>query len=109
MLTDLFCFLLTPREYAQLRRCSERTIERERASGTGCQYIKIGRSVRYMQADVIDFIERHARQSTSEPTALIVPAPVERAERIRNRKGRARGSTTASTTLVYTLPHEKDG
>jgi len=66
MLTDPPDFLLTRREYAHFRRCSERTIERERASGTGCRYIKIGRGVRYKRADVLDFIERHARQSTSE-------------------------------------------
>jgi hypothetical protein len=66
MLSDLFDLLLSQREYAEIRRCSERTIERERTSGTGCRYIKIGRSVRYKRADVLDFIERHARQSTSE-------------------------------------------
>lgn len=66
MLTDPPDFLLTQREYANLRRCSERTVERERALGTGCRYIKIGRGVRYKRADVLDFIERHACQSTSE-------------------------------------------
>jgi len=45
MLTDPPDFLLTQPEYANFRRCSERTIERERASGTGCRYIKIGRGV----------------------------------------------------------------
>jgi hypothetical protein len=67
MLTDLFDLLLSQREYAEIRRCSERTIERERASGTGCRYVKIGRGVRYRRADIIAFIERHTRQSTSEP------------------------------------------
>jgi Helix-turn-helix domain len=66
MLTDPPDFLFTQSEYANLRRCSERTIERERASGAGCRYIKIGRSVRYKRADVLDFIEQHARLSTSE-------------------------------------------
>ena len=66
MLRDSSDFLLTQREYASIRRCSERTIERERASGTGCRYIKIGRGVRYKHSDALDFIERHARQSTSE-------------------------------------------
>lgn len=61
--------LLLQREYARVRRCSERTIERERASGTGCPYVKIGRSVRYMRRDVLDFIQRHVRLSTSEPAA----------------------------------------
>jgi hypothetical protein len=60
-------FLLTQNEYSALRKCSPRTIERERTSGRGCRYVKIGRSIRYKLADVIDFIERHARHSTSEP------------------------------------------
>jgi hypothetical protein len=68
MLTDLLEHLLTQREYAQIRRCSERTVERERASGAGSRFVKIGRGVRYRPRDVLDFIERHARQSTSEPT-----------------------------------------
>ena len=59
-------FLLTQGEYAKIRRCSERTIERERAAGNGCKFIKIGRAVRYRRRDILDFIERHARQSTSE-------------------------------------------
>jgi hypothetical protein len=58
--------LLTPPEYARLRRCSLRTIERERTCGTGCKFIKLGRSVRYRHHDVLDFIQRNARQSTSE-------------------------------------------
>ena len=60
--------LLVQREYAEVRRCSERTLERERSSGTGCRYIKIGRAIRYRRGDVRDFIERHFRQSTSEAT-----------------------------------------
>jgi hypothetical protein len=60
--------LLKQRVYAKIRDCSERTVERERASGTGCRYVKIGRSIRYRRRDIIDFIERHARQSTSEST-----------------------------------------
>jgi hypothetical protein len=67
MLDDPLDFLLTQREYAGIRRCSPRTIERERASGTGCRHIKIGRAVRYRRRDILDFIERHIRQSTSEP------------------------------------------
>ena len=49
-----------------MRKCSERTVERERTSGTGCKFIKLGRSVRYRRRDIFDFIERNARQSTSE-------------------------------------------
>ena len=68
MLIDSSDLLLTQGEYAEIRHCSERTIERERSLGEGCRYIKIGRSVRYRRRDILDFIERHARQSTSEPT-----------------------------------------
>jgi predicted DNA-binding transcriptional regulator AlpA len=66
MRTDPLDDLLTQREYAILRRCSERTVERERVSGTGCRYIKIGRAVRYRLRDIREFIERHVCQSTSE-------------------------------------------
>ena len=59
--------LLKQPYYARIRNCSERTIERERASGTGCRYIKIGRAVRYRRGDIFNFVERHVRQSTSEP------------------------------------------
>jgi hypothetical protein len=58
--------LLTTADYAGERKCSERTIERERASGTGCKFVKIGRSVRYRRRDILDFIARHVRGSTSE-------------------------------------------
>jgi hypothetical protein len=63
---DDFDELLTGAEFARIRRCSLRTIERERSTGTGCRYIKLGGSVRYKWRDVLDFIERHARHSTSE-------------------------------------------
>lgn len=59
--------LLTGQEYARVRRCSLRTVERERSTGGGCRYIKIGRAVRYKRRDVLDFIECNARHSTSEP------------------------------------------
>jgi hypothetical protein len=58
--------LLTGQEYARMRRCSVRTIERERSTGEGCRYIKLGRAVRYKRRDVLDFVDRNARLSTSE-------------------------------------------
>lgn len=66
MLIDPLDFLLDQSEYADIRHCSERTIERERTAGTGCKFIKIGRTVRYRRRDILEFIDRHARQSTSE-------------------------------------------
>src|SRR4051812_44909484 len=84
MLTQLVDHLLTQGEYAEIRRCSERTIERERSSGTGCCYVKLGRSVRYRRRDVIDFIERNPRNSTSERAF-----PSAAASRSRNSQDRA--------------------
>ena len=57
--------LLTQGEYAKERKCSERTLERERSTGTGCPYVKIGRAVRYRRRDICEFIVRHVRRSTS--------------------------------------------
>jgi|SRR4051794_29397638 hypothetical protein len=75
--------LLTQREYSALRRCSERTVERERATGMGCRYVKIGRAVRYRRRDILDFIEKHVRRSTSEPAQGAAIPDVERRERSR--------------------------
>jgi hypothetical protein len=61
--------LLVQREYARIRRCSERTVERERASRKGCKFIKIGRTVWYRKRDILGFIERHSCQSTSDSAA----------------------------------------
>jgi predicted DNA-binding transcriptional regulator AlpA len=58
--------LLTGREAAFLLRLSERTMERHRATGTGPRYIQLGRAIRYRRRDLADYIERAARQSTSE-------------------------------------------
>jgi hypothetical protein len=62
--------LLTGQEYARERKCSLRTIERERTSGSGCRFIKIGRSVRYRWRDVLAFVEQHLRQNTSQVERL---------------------------------------
>jgi len=51
--------LLTQREYAAYRRCSIRTIERERAVGTGCPYVRIGARILYRLADVDRFVDAH--------------------------------------------------
>jgi hypothetical protein len=59
--------LLTSREAAAMLRLSERTLERHRAAGTGSRYLAVGGAVRYRRRDLLDCIERAARQSTSEP------------------------------------------
>jgi hypothetical protein len=58
--------LLTTAEYARERQSSERTVERECTSGAGCKFVKIGRSVRCRRRDILEFIARHVRGSTSE-------------------------------------------
>jgi predicted DNA-binding transcriptional regulator AlpA len=59
--------LLTGREAAAVLRLSERTMERHRTAGTGPRYIALGRAIRYRHRDLLDWIERGARRSTSEP------------------------------------------
>jgi hypothetical protein len=51
--------LITEAEYAQLRRCSRRTLQRERASRAGAPYVLFGTQVRYRLSDVQAFVKRH--------------------------------------------------
>jgi len=53
--------LLTARETAQLLRCSVRTLDRERADGRGCPFVRIGGRIRYRRADVESFVVAHLR------------------------------------------------
>lgn len=41
------------------------TLEKDRVSGTGPRFIKIGRLVKYRPSDLRDFIAERVRQSTS--------------------------------------------
>lgn len=52
---------LTTAEFARLRRCSLRTLDRERATRRGCPYVKLGARVLYRRADIKRFIEAHIR------------------------------------------------
>jgi hypothetical protein len=58
--------LLTETEAAQLRRQSIRTLQVERQHGTGCSFVKLGRSVRYRRSDVLQFIAANVKTSTTE-------------------------------------------
>ncbi len=46
--------LLTAAEYARLRRCSLRTLDRERANGLGCRYARLGSRIFYRRVDIED-------------------------------------------------------
>jgi hypothetical protein len=49
---------LTTAEFSRLRRCSLRTLDRERAAGRGCPYVRLGARV-YRRADIERFIAAH--------------------------------------------------
>lgn len=50
---------LTPAEYARLRRCSIRTLDRERATGVGCRYVRLGNRILYRRADIDSYVVEH--------------------------------------------------
>jgi len=64
--------LLTQREAANVLRLSQRTIERLRVSGVGPKFIRCGgRSIRYRQSDLEEWIASRAVQSTSEAVGAV--------------------------------------
>ena len=58
--------LLNTREAAEFLGLSHRTLERYRISGEGPRYLKIGRWVRYTESDLLDWLDRRGRNSTSD-------------------------------------------
>jgi helix-turn-helix protein len=54
--------LLTAAEYARLRRCSLRTLDRERANRSGCPYVRLGGRVFYRRSDIERYIETLVRR-----------------------------------------------
>ena len=59
--------LLTARECADYRRCSLRTLDRERELGDGCPYVRIGRRIYYRRGDVDQFIAAHVCGDRARP------------------------------------------
>ncbi|WP_366139070.1 helix-turn-helix domain-containing protein [uncultured Rhodoferax sp.] len=64
--------LLTNDGAAALASVSRRTLPVWRVQGKGPKFIKIGRLVRYSEADVIAWIEENKRTSTSATSAPAV-------------------------------------
>ena len=58
--------LLTPLETAQLLGVSLSWLAKARLRGDGPRFVKIGRSVRYREEAVLEFIRSRTRNSTSE-------------------------------------------
>ena len=67
--------LVTAPELARILRVSPRTLERHRANGTGCTYIKIGGRVLYRLADVDQWLASSCRLSTSDITRSATIGP----------------------------------
>jgi predicted DNA-binding transcriptional regulator AlpA len=60
--------LLSDREVSRIVGRAVSTLQKDRLLGTGIQFIRIGRLVRYRAADVSAYLEAlPSRRSTSEP------------------------------------------
>ena len=57
---------LTTEEAAPFLGIKPSTLEVWRCRGEGPTFLKIGRSVRYRKSDLLDFLEKSVRQSTSQ-------------------------------------------
>ena len=58
--------LLTPKEAAKLLRVSLSWLAKARMRGDGPPYIRIGRSIRYAEAALLQWMKSRQRLSTSE-------------------------------------------
>jgi hypothetical protein len=67
--------LLTSKECAVYRRCSVRKLDRERAEGRGCPYVRIDGRILYRRADVDRFIESHVRLAGRTGSTYVGSAP----------------------------------
>jgi predicted DNA-binding transcriptional regulator AlpA len=58
--------LLTARDAANVLRLSESWLAKSRMRGDGPPFVKIGRSVRYAEGSLRDWLQTQMRRSTSE-------------------------------------------
>ena len=58
--------LLTARDAADLLRLSQSWLAKARMAGDGPPYVKLGRSVRYREGALVQWLKSRARLSTSE-------------------------------------------
>jgi len=59
--------LIDERELAELTGLSVRTIQKNRRTGSGIRFRKLGSAVRYAMCDVDAYLEASVRRSTSDP------------------------------------------
>ena len=50
--------LLTEKEVQELYKINVKTLQRERCSGSGIPYVKLGRRVRYKVSDINTYLEK---------------------------------------------------
>lgn len=67
--------LLDQKRAARFLGLSVRTLERHRLAGTGPQYARLGRLIRYRQSDLKDWVDSNLRNSTSEMSSATVKPP----------------------------------
>lgn len=58
--------LLTPRQTCEMTGIPASTLATARSEGRGFPFVKIGKTVRYRKADILDYINRHTFRSTAE-------------------------------------------
>ena len=58
--------LRTPKEAAEFFGCSISFLAKARMRGDGPQYIRVGRSIRYSETALLQWMRAHQRSSTSE-------------------------------------------
>lgn len=58
--------LLTPNETADFLPVSESWLAKARMRGDGPPFLKVGRSIRYSQAALVQWLQHQLRSSTSE-------------------------------------------
>jgi hypothetical protein len=88
--------LWTSREYAGYRRCSQRTVDRERERGDGCPYVRIGARIYYRPCDVERFIAAHVCGSDRASTAIATDPALSSSVAPPRRHGRARKVSNAA-------------
>ena len=57
--------LLTERDTANLLRLSSSWLAKARVKGDGPPYVKLGRSVRYLESALVEWMKSHQRLSTN--------------------------------------------
>ena len=61
-----FCPLLTPVEAARILKVSLSWLAKARMTGDGPPYVRVGRSIRYTEAALLQWLKSRQRLSTSE-------------------------------------------